>query len=201
MAHYFTNDDVISEKEQITFMYRGEEIYLLSDHGVFSSNRVDYGSRVLLDTIDIQEASSLLDVGCGYGALGISLKKTHPSLSVDMVDVNLRALSLAREAIALNHLSGIRAFESDAYEAVTSSYDIIVTNPPIRAGKKVVSAILAGSFDHLHDNGRLIVVIQKKQGAPSAKKLMETVFGNCEILRRDKGYYILQSYKKHCEKF
>jgi len=195
MPHYYTNDEGISDPSILTFNYKGHKITLKSDHGVFSRNRVDYGSRVLLDTVSLDGVSKLLDVGCGYGPMGISLKMSQFDVLVDMIDINKRAVGLANEGIELNHLTGIKAYVSDRYEAVNDTYDLIVSNPPIRAGKDVVSAIISESVHYLNTNGRLVIVIQKKQGAPSAKKLMETTFGNVEILKRDKGYYILQSKK------
>ena len=84
---------------------------------------------------------------------------------------------------------------SSIYENVSHCFDVIVSNPPIRAGKKVVFDILEKAYDHLNNQGELVIVIQKKQGAPSAKKKMEEVFGNCEIVKRDKGYFILKSIK------
>ncbi len=196
MAHYYTNDDVLSEEKQIEFFYKEHQIPLITDHGVFSRNRVDYGSRVLLDTISIDDAKSLLDVGCGYGVMGIALKVANENLeTVDMIDVNQRAISLANKNIKCNNLSGIVAYESNIYESVDKTFDIIISNPPIRAGKEVVSAIISEAIDHLNDNGRLIIVIQKKQGAPSAKKLMESIYKQVKILNRDKGYYILSATK------
>ena len=163
---------------------------------MFSKERVDYGSRVLLDAMDIKEnQKTLLDVGCGYGTLGISLKKEYPWLSVEMVDVNERALKLANKSILKNGVDHIKAYESYIYENVKNSFDVIVTNPPIRAGKTVVFEILEKAYDHLNDQGEIFVVIQKKQGAPSAKTKLEEVFGNCEIIKKDKGYYILKSVK------
>lgn len=194
MAHYFTNDEVRSEPEVFTYTYKNHKYTFHSDAGVFSKHFIDYGTRVLLNTIEVKDAKNLLDVGCGYGPIGLLLKGSHNDLSVDMVDVNLRALGLAKVNAKENNLD-VSIYESDAYEQVIGTYDLIVTNPPVRAGKKVVNEILKGSFEHLNSNGRLAVVIQKKQGAPSAKKLMTEVFGNCEILKRDKGYYILQSIK------
>ncbi|MGN1390555.1 MAG: class I SAM-dependent methyltransferase [Sharpea porci] len=196
MAHYFENDDsVISEPATITYDFQGKHLTYTTDHGVFSRQRLDFGSRVLMDSVDIGDARSMLDVGCGYGTMGIALKSVHEDLQVLMTDVNKRAISLAKENIKCNNLEGIDVIESDVYENVHDRYDLVISNPPIRAGKKVVSAIISGSYDHLNKGGRLVIVIQKKQGAPSAKKLMEEIFGNATVINKKKGYYILQSYK------
>ena len=196
MAHYFEGDEsVISEPATITYDFQGKHLIYTTDHGVFSRQRLDFGSRVLMDSIDIGNAKSMLDVGCGYGTMGIALKSVHEDLQVLMTDVNKRAISLAKENIKCNNLEGIDVIESDVYENVHDTYDLVISNPPIRAGKKVVSAIISGSYDHLNKGGRLVIVIQKKQGAPSAKKLMEDIFGNATVINREKGYYILQSYK------
>lgn len=199
MAHYYTNNvDLKSQETQIPFRYRKHHLTFISDFGVFSKERVDYGSRVLLESMNIsKDQLSLLDVGCGYGTLGISLKKEYPWLQVEMVDVNERAVHLANQSIQYNQVKEIKAYLSSVYENVNNTFDVIVSNPPIRAGKKVVFEIIEKAFDHLYENGELIIVIQKKQGAPSAKKKMEEIFGNCEIVTKDKGYYILKSIRKH----
>lgn len=197
MPHYYTNNiHLESDESKIEFRFRGNELTFISDIGVFSKERIDYGSRVLLDTMDIKEnQKTLLDVGCGYGTLGVSLAKVYPWLSVEMVDVNERAVLLSNKSIAANNIENAKAYLSSVYENVQGTYDVIISNPPIRAGKKVVHEILEKAFDHLNEQGELIVVIQKKQGAPSAKVKMEEVFGNCEIINRDKGYFILKSQK------
>lgn len=197
MAHYYTNNiDLPSQETLIPFQYRDHQITFVSDVGVFSKERIDYGSRVLLESMDVSKQQvSLLDVGCGYGTLGISLKIEYPWLNVDMVDVNERAIHLAQASIEKNKVLDTNAFYSYIYENVNKTYDIIVSNPPIRAGKKVVFEILEKAYDYLKDHGELVIVIQKKQGAPSAKKKMEEVFGNCQIVNRDKGYFILKSTK------
>lgn len=199
MAHYYTNNvNLDSQQAHIQFQYREHQITFISDIGVFSKERVDYGSRVLLDSMNIMDSQkTLLDVGCGYGTLGISLKKEYPWLNVEMVDVNERAVGLANQSIKYNELDNIKAYMSYIYEHVSNQFDIVISNPPIRAGKKVVFEILEKANDYLKDNGELMVVIQKKQGAPSAQKKMEEVFGNCEIVKRDKGYFVLKSIKKH----
>ncbi|MSE21636.1 methyltransferase, partial [Lactobacillus parabuchneri] len=141
-------------------------------------------------------AGKILDMGTGYGPIGIAIAKAFPKRQVDMVDVNEVALALAKKNAAANQVDNVKIFESNIYDAVSDSYAAIITNPPVRAGKQVVEQMISGARDHLVLDGTLTVVLQKKQGAPSAKKLMTQVFGNCQILKRDKGYYILQSIQK-----
>lgn len=198
MKHYYTdNSDLKSEPRMIDYEYKHLKLQFKSDLGVFSKDKVDYGSNVLLKNIDnIKDNATILDVGCGYGPIGITLAKLYPNSKIDMIDVNNRALSLARENIILNHIENrMNVYQSDGYNEVTTTYDVIVSNPPIRAGKEVVHRILEEAIQHLNQNGSLWIVLQKKQGAPSAKKKMIDIFGNCEIVKRDKGYYLLVSYK------
>ena len=194
MKHYYTeNDDLISEPEQFIFNYRGKTLTFVSDNGVFSKKMIDYGSRVLLETISIDSSKkTLLDVGCGYRTFGIALKSVYPFLEIDMIDINDRALNLARENLKLNNVNA-NVYLSNTYEKVENKYDLIVTNPPIRAGKEIVTKILVDSKKYLNLNGEIWIVIQKKQGAPSAKKNLESVFKKVDIVKRDKGYYILRA--------
>ncbi|MDG3142327.1 class I SAM-dependent methyltransferase [Streptococcus suis] len=171
----------------------GETFYLKTDAGVFSKKMVDYGSQVLLNTLHFKAGDSLLDVGCGYGPLGIALAKVQ-KLQVTMVDINSRAVDLAKENALQNKVKAT-IYQSNIYDAVSGQFDHIISNPPIRAGKDVVHTILEKAFDYLTTGGDLTIVIQKKQGAPSAKAKMADVFGNVEILKKDKGYYILRSVK------
>lgn len=197
MKHYYTNnEDLESSPEQFIYHYRGKELTFISDNGVFSKKMIDYGSRVLLDTISIDASKkSLLDVGCGYGTFGVSLKSAYPFLRVEMVDVNERAIDLAKKNIQNNNLDA-KVYLSSVYDNVTGKYDLIVTNPPIRAGKEIVTRILVESKEHLNYDGEIWVVIQKKQGAPSAKKNLEAVFRNVTIEKKDKGYYILKAVNR-----
>lgn len=168
-----------------------------SDNGVFSKNTVDFGSKLLIEAFELEEKSGeILDVGCGYGPMGLTIAKEFPESQIEMVDVNLRALELAKENAELNKISNTHIYESSVYDNVTATdYQAIISNPPIRAGKKVVHAILEGAFAHLRKNGELWIVIQKKQGGPSAEKKMEEVFGNVETVTKDKGYFIFRSIK------
>ncbi|EEU20705.2 class I SAM-dependent methyltransferase [Lactobacillus mulieris] len=195
---YFTeNPNTKHDLRVIDYHLAGIDLKLTTDAGVFSKNRVDYGSGVLIRNM-LEEnpvSGNILDVGCGYGPIGLFAAKKWPDRQVDMVDVNERAMDLARKNAEVNGVTNVNIFASSVYENVDKQYAMILTNPPIRAGKNIVSEILEKSYEHLLVGGKLLVVIQKKQGAPSAKKLMETTFGNCEIVERDKGYYILRSVK------
>ena len=197
MAHYYTNNsDLKSETRIVPFDYKGKRLEYISDLGVFSKDSIDYGSRVLLSTFDELSNVALLDVGCGYGALSLSLASVFENISCTLVDVNDRAIELAKQNAKKFNLLNVEVFHSSCYENVTGTFDVIVSNPPIRAGKKIVHEILEGAYQRLNTNGYIRIVIQKKQGAPSAKTKLEEVFGNCKVIKKDKGYYILESIKK-----
>ncbi len=191
--YYAENPDSAHDIQELKVTLLGQSFTFLTDSGVFSKKMVDYGSQVLLNTLDFEKGKTLLDLGCGYGPLGISLAKVQ-GVKPTMVDVNNRAIDLAKQNAQKN---GVEAdiFQSDIYEKVNGTFDYIISNPPIRAGKQVVHTIISESINYLKVGGNLTIVIQKKQGAPSAKAKMEEVFGNVEILKRDKGYYILRSEK------
>lgn len=197
--YYTKNPDVEHNEQNFNFTLLGNELNFTTDNGVFSKRRVDFGSCVLLAALDqlAFQPHKLLDVGCGYGPLGLAVAKKFPQAQVDMVDVNELALSLATKNAAANQIKNVNIWSSDQYQTVTAKdYDAIITNPPIRAGKEVVHGILSQAKDHLVVGGTLTAVLQKKQGAPSAKKKLEEVFGNCQVLKKDKGYFILQSIKE-----
>jgi 16S rRNA (guanine1207-N2)-methyltransferase len=176
---------------------KGNSFRFKTDSGVFSKKEVDFGSRLLIDTFELKnEAGLILDVGCGYGPIGLSLAKAYPDATVHMVDVNERAITLAGENAAANKIDNVEIYESDRLTGVeVKHFSAILTNPPIRAGKKVVHDIFEQSFQHLAEGGELWVVIQKKQGAPSAMEKMEELFGDVEVAAKSKGYFILKSVK------
>jgi len=197
MKHYFTdNSELESNPTTFTYTLKDKNISFTTDIGVFSKNMLDFGTRVLLDAITItKHQKTVLDIGCGYGAIGVSLKMLHSHVKVEMIDVNDRAVALCQKNIEQNNLSDISVYKSNVFEEVSNTFDVIVTNPPIRAGKTVVQQILEESYRYLNPQGELWVIIQKKQGAPSAKKKMEDIFTNVEVIKRDKGYYLLKSIK------
>ncbi|WP_071458934.1 class I SAM-dependent methyltransferase [Bacillus massilinigeriensis] len=199
--HYYSkNPEVESNPVYWNFRLRGYDFRFKTDSGVFSKKEVDFGSRLLIETFRREaEAGRILDVGCGYGPIGLSVAKSFGDATVHMVDVNERALELSRENARLNDVKNVRIYESDCLLSVKDAeFDAILTNPPIRAGKKIVHDIFEQSFDKLKEGGELWVVIQKKQGAPSAIERLKELFGNAEIIEKKKGYYIIVAKKLTC---
>ena len=189
--YYAENPDAAHDIHELRVDLLGEKMTFLTDAGVFSKKMVDLGSQLLLKCLEVNQGETVLDVGCGYGPLGLSLAKAY-GVQATMVDINNRALDLARKNAERNKVEAT-IFQSNIYEQVKGKFDHVISNPPIRAGKQVVHEIIEKSKDFLGIGGDLTIVIQKKQGAPSAKSKMEDVFGNCEIVKKDKGYYILRS--------
>ena len=192
--YFAENPDAEHDIHKLKVQLLGQNVTFLTDAGVFSKKMIDYGSQALLKCLDFHKQESVLDVGCGYGTLGLTLAKAK-EVEATLVDINQRALDLARQNAERNQVLAT-IFQSNLYQNVEGRFHHIISNPPIRAGKQVVHEVITGSYTHLLDGGDLTIVIQKKQGAPSAKAKMEEVFGNCEILKKDKGYYILRSRKE-----
>lgn len=191
--YYTENPDAAHDIQDIRVTLLGQPFRFATDSGVFSKKMVDYGSQVLLNALSFRAGETLLDVGCGYGPLGISLAKVQGILPT-MVDINQRALGLAQQNANQNGVVA-KIFQSNIYETVDGQFHHIISNPPIRAGKQVVHRIIEEAPAYLLPQGTLTIVIQKKQGAPSAKTKMNEIFGNVEVLKKDKGYYILRSVK------
>lgn len=196
--HYYSQKpNVASDPKIWSYELQGHSFRFKTDNGVFSKSEVDFGSRLLIETfVPTNIEGPILDVGCGYGPIGLSMAKQFPNHTIHMVDVNERALMLAQENAQLNHIQNVNIYKSNSFDKVKErGFSAILTNPPIRAGKKVVTDILDRSYEYLKPGGELWVVIQKKQGAPSAKKRIEECFQNVEVVKKDKGYYILKGKK------
>jgi len=193
--HYYSaNPNSESQPQQFRTKLRDEMFTFNSDRGVFSKNEVDFGSRLLIETLKVPEvAGPVLDVGCGYGVIGITLAHAWSDRRVTLIDVNERAVDLARENCLLNHVDA-HVLQSNIYDNLAEGgYALIVTNPPVRAGKKVVFDIFTGAKQRLLKGGELWVVIQKKQGAPSTLDKLRTVFDEVEVVIKKKGYFIIKA--------
>lgn len=196
MSHYFINDkNVKSYKRVLDYKFNNLSFKFNSDNGVFSKNEIDDGSDTLLHSyLEKGKNGRVLDVGSGVGFLGIVIGKVN-NCEVDMLEINSRAVELCKENINLNKANNCNVYESDLYEKANGEYDVVISNPPIRAGKKVVFEIFEKSYEYLSNAGELWIVIRKSHGADSAKDKIESVFGNCEIVKRNKGFYVLKAVK------
>lgn len=200
MNQYFTQNPA-SEKEIFKFDWNvGKETFkFYTSKSVFSKKGIDFGSMLLIETIISENkgfSGSILDLGCGYGPLGIIAARFFDNSTVTMCDVNERALELSMMNAKENKVDKrVKIIASSAFENIKDCFDIIMTNPPIRAGKDVVFSFYEGSYEHLKQGGKLYAVIQKKQGAPSSRAKLESLFGNCETAGKKSGYFIFRSIK------
>lgn len=195
--HYYTEKPEVKEKLSTWETELNDTSFTFTTStGVFSKSEVDFGSRLLIETIkkpDIQ--APILDLGCGYGPIGLSLAKKYPKTLIKMVDINERAIKLSKMNANQNEVDNVDVQQSDGYEGLDENekYSLIVTNPPIRKGKKFIYSIFEKSKKHLQKNGELWIVIQKKQGAASTLKFLEEHFEKVTIEERKKGYFIIRA--------
>ncbi len=196
MAHYYDLDPSLESKERlIEFVVLGRKISLLVDNGVFSKSKLDEGSKLLIETVlPLGLTGRILDLGCGYGPIGLSLALSSINASVTLVDINPRAVALAKKNAELLNLSNrVTCLQSDIYSNVEGKFDAITLNPPIRAGKKVTYTMYKEAKEHLVSGGQFYFVIRKAQGASSASQYVKEVFGNITLIARHKGYHIYKA--------
>lgn len=194
MTHYYDkkqSSPMIQKSINVNLL--GNSLRLIAASGVFSKRRIDRGSEILIENAKIKDGEKILDVGCGYGAIGISLAKRYAA-SVVMVDVNERAVMLAAKNARNN---GVNAdiFQSDLYSNVEGEFDVVLSNPPQSAGKKVCFALIDGAYDLLKEEGSLQIVARNQKGGKDLKKRMLERFGNSETIARESGYHIYLSVK------
>lgn len=189
MNHYFTNQDLKSNIKKFNTYIKEQKYTFLTDNGVFSKKGLDFATRTLLETLKLEKIKgNVLDFGCGYGPIGIYIKKNCDA-TIDMIDVNKRSIHLAILNAKLNKVD-VNIFESDIYSKVTKKYDFIITNPPIRVGKKILYQILFEAKKHLNENGELWLVISKDQGAKTLIKDLEKEY-TIKIENKNKGFYVI----------
>lgn len=199
MNHYYSEKPTSkSDIKEIEFHFLNKNFTFLTDSGVFSKNKIDFGSELMLKTFlkhSSLKEGKFLDIGCGYGPVGIIAKSFVPGLDISLSDVNERALELAEKNIKLNNITEYNIIKSYIFDNIHENFDCILSNPPIRAGKDVIFKIYEESWKHLNTNGVFYCVLQTKHGAKSTFKKLEEIFGNCKTLDIDAGYRILFSQK------
>lgn len=193
MNHYFTKNSTIKSNEKIIeFDFKNKHYKFYTDNGVFSKDELDIGTRVLLETLNFEDIKgNVLDFGCGYGPIGIILSK-NTKANIDMIDINDRAIYLAKKNIKLNKLTNINAFESNCYENIKKEYDFIITNPPIRVGKEMLYKILREAKKHLTEKGELWFVINKHQGAKTTANDISDMY-NVEVVNKSKNFFVIKA--------
>ena len=197
MSHYYTNDNSYTNNEyKFNYTFKGIEFSFLASDGVFSKRRVDFGTNLLINSLEDLSNKKVLDLGCGVGVIGILIAKGYKNTFVTLSDVNEKALDYANRNIKLNNVKNAKSVVSSLFDNIEDEFDVIVSNPPIRAGKQIVHGVIKEGFNHLKKEGFVYVVIQKKQGAESLKKVMEEVFGNVSIVNKENGYMIYKSVKE-----
>ena len=198
MGYYFDENPTLeSNVKEIKFSLYGQNYTYFTDNGVFSKSKIDEGTFIFLKVLlPLHLTGRILDLGCGYGPLGLTIAQNSKEARVDLADINSRALALAsKSGERLNLNSRVTFLHSDIFEKIEGPYDSIVVNPPIRAGKVVTYRMYLESKQYLIDGGSLYIVIRRKQGAESALKYIETVFENVSVLHKEKGYWIIKAVK------
>ena len=195
MSHYFTDNSNL-KSEEITFESEilGNKFLFYSDNGVFSKTHLDFGSLLLIEEFKNPDIDGLLlDIGCGVGVIGISLSKSY-NRDVIFTDINPRAVMLTKKNAELNKIR-FKAYETDCLEGINESFACILTNPPIRAGKKVIYNFFTEAFNHLKTNGELWFVMRRNHGVESAIKKIDELFNNHEVVKRKNGFWIVKAIK------
>ena len=202
MNHYFSEKpEIKSEKRIIKYTIQNKKFEFITDNGVFSKSKVDFGTDLMLNEFLKKNRGlevgkiKILDIGCGYGVVSVVLKSFYPEISITLSDVNERALELSEENLKKYGINDYHIIKSDAFEKITEKFDVILSNPPIRAGKDIIFKIYSEAYEHLNENGEFYCVIQTKHGAKSTQKKLMEIFGNCDTVTIDGGYRIFLSKK------
>ncbi|NHJ39679.1 MAG: class I SAM-dependent methyltransferase [Asgard group archaeon] len=198
MTHYYSERPKTTGKTTIIKTFQlGNPLIFKSQSGIFNWREVDKGSEVLVNNVILPLKGAILDLGCGYGFIGISLAKAYPNLHFTLIDINKLAVKLAKENCKQNEVQiNTKVYQGDLFEPISDKYfDVIITNPPLMAGKKILKRIVKQSKSHLLENGSLQLVIPKKKGLKSMQKMLEDEFYAYEEIARNSGFWILKAEK------
>jgi len=194
MEHYYSEKQTSKLRiKEIEVTLRGNKLKFYTGSGVFSIGQIDKGTKLLIEASIIQPNWKILDLGCGYGAIGISIAKAFPLAHITMTDINERAIKLARMNIELNNLKNIELIKSNLYQNIQEKFDTIITNPPQLAGRKICFEIIEKAKDHLEKEGLLQLVARHNKGGKELEKKMNEVFGNVEEIAKKGGYRVYVS--------
>jgi 16S rRNA (guanine1207-N2)-methyltransferase len=195
--HYFTRQPSAGGGRQtFTTTLRGHEVALTTEAGVFSRQRVDRGTRLMIKHLDVGASDSVLDLGCGYGAVGVVAALLATEGRVLLVDINQRAVNLAHENLAANGIENAEARQGDGFGPIgDETFDVIALNPPIRAGLGVVHRLIEESERHLRPHGRFYLVGRTKQGVVRIAQNMESVFGEAQEVGKGGGFRVYLAHR------
>lgn len=193
--HYYSQSPT-SESRPVaaSFSYRGHDLTLMTDAGVFSRGELDNGTRILLEALPEEIHGRVLDLGCGWGPVGICVGLENPDAQIVFSDINERALRLTQDNASRYGIKGT-FIQSDGFSGIDGIFDCIITNPPIRTGKQVIYQMFADAQKQLTESGSLYIVIRKQQGAESAKKYLQTLFPDVTVIDKSGGFWIIRCIK------
>jgi len=193
--HYYTQNPTSAHDERmIKAEVLGNLLTFVTDAGVFSRDGVDSGTRLLVEALP-ELTGRVLDLGCGWGAVGVSLGRKYPEIELVMTDINERAAELSRKNLRANGVKNAVVVTGDAFESVEGKFSAVITNPPIRAGKQVIYGMFETAKEYLEDGGCLYIVIRKQQGAPSAIKFLSGIYADVEVIDRGGGFWVIRARK------
>lgn len=194
--HYFSKKPSSAFKPTtFTALLRGHQLTFTASSGVFSKNHIDKGTEVLITYAEVKGTERMLDLGCGYGPVGIAMKRAYPDLDVLCTDINQRAVLLTKQNAKSNKVV-LKARTSDGYEKIKEHFDLILLNPPQTAGKKICLKLISDSFEHLESGGVLQIVARHQKGGAALSSFMEDLFGNMRVIKRKSGYRVYLSFKE-----